>query len=161
MRRILKAGLADGSDAAGVTLLETVCILAIMAMLAGAVLPAIPTSTTKWRLQGYAMQIASILSADRNAAIRERHSVFTAIELPSKLVRSGASMRVVKLPADVALSASLAERCGDLDPSSAIIFLGSGMSCGGSVALKHEGEEYEVRVNWLTGGIDIVDRSPS
>jgi general secretion pathway protein H len=30
------------------------------------------------------------------------------------------------------------------------------MSCGGVIALTRSGVGYEVRVNWLTGGIEIV-----
>jgi general secretion pathway protein H len=30
------------------------------------------------------------------------------------------------------------------------------MSCGGTIALSRLGRRYEIRVNWLTGGIDIV-----
>jgi general secretion pathway protein H len=34
------------------------------------------------------------------------------------------------------------------------------MSCGGVIALTHLGVGYEVRVNWLTGGVDVVPHRP-
>ena len=37
-----------------------------------------------------------------------------------------------------------------------IRFFASGMSCGGTIALTRLGVGYEVRVNWLTGGVEIV-----
>jgi general secretion pathway protein H len=33
------------------------------------------------------------------------------------------------------------------------------MSCGGAVTLAREDVGYEVRVNWLTGRIEIVSRN--
>ena len=39
---------------------------------------------------------------------------------------------------------------------SVIDFFPSGMSCGGVLALARPGMGFEVRVNWLTGGVDIV-----
>ncbi|MGB6238603.1 MAG: type II secretion system protein GspH, partial [Bradyrhizobium sp.] len=39
---------------------------------------------------------------------------------------------------------------------STIRFFASGMSCGGAVALTRADVGYEVRVNWLTGRVEIV-----
>jgi general secretion pathway protein H len=38
----------------------------------------------------------------------------------------------------------------------AIQFLPSGMSCGGTIFLSRLGTTLEVRVAWLTGGVEIV-----
>jgi general secretion pathway protein H len=54
----------------------------------------------------------------------------------------------------------LAARCYDRPTGMTIDFFPSGMSCGGVIALTHLGVGYEVRVNWLTGGIDVVPRRP-
>jgi general secretion pathway protein H len=37
-----------------------------------------------------------------------------------------------------------------------IVFFASGMSCGGVIALTRLGVGYQIRVNWLTGGVEIV-----
>jgi general secretion pathway protein H len=55
----------------GFTLLEIVCVLAIIALLAAVLLPFIPHQTSRSRLQAYALQAATLLKADRNAAIRD------------------------------------------------------------------------------------------
>jgi prepilin-type N-terminal cleavage/methylation domain-containing protein len=55
---------------AGFTLIEVVCVLAIVELLAALVLPAIPRATSQERLAGYAIEVAALLKGDRNAAIR-------------------------------------------------------------------------------------------
>ena len=61
---------------------------------------------------------------------------------------------------EVRLDATLAARyCGGLT-SMTIEFFASGMSCGGVIAPTHLGVGYEVRVNWLTGGVDVVPHRP-
>ena len=57
---------------------------------------------------------------------------------------------------DVTVDVLLAEHCDESHLRSAIQFFPSGMSCGGVIALARLGIGYEIRVNWLTGGIEIV-----
>jgi general secretion pathway protein H len=52
----------------------------------------------------------------------------------------------------------LASRCADRSAGRTIDFFPSGMSCGGTIALARPGMGYEVRVNWLTGGVEIVPK---
>src|ERR1700748_2852178 len=49
----------------GFTLLEMVCVLAIVALLAAVLLPFIPHETSRARLEAYALQAASLLKAYR------------------------------------------------------------------------------------------------
>jgi general secretion pathway protein H len=67
---------------------------------------------------------------------------------------------MVQLPPDVRVDALLAQRCYDRLTNMAIDFFPSGMSCGGVIALTRQGAGYEVRVNWLTGGVDVVPHRP-
>ena len=48
---------------AGFTLIEVVCVLAIIGLLAALVLPAIPRGTSQERLAGYAVEVAALLKA--------------------------------------------------------------------------------------------------
>lgn len=151
------AGRAERSASeGGFTLIEVVCALAIIALVAAIMLPEIPRGTSRARLEAYAMQVATLLKADRNAAIRSRLPVATEIDAPSRTVRAGASDRRVLLPGDVRFDATLAARCNQREAGSTIVFFASGMSCGGVIALSRRGTGYEIRVNWFTGGIEIV-----
>jgi general secretion pathway protein H len=124
--------------------------------LAAIALPSIPRNTTRARLESYAVETAALLKADRNAALRRQIEVRTRIDAPSRSIRSGVTGRVIRLPSDVSLDAMLASRCSDRISGATIDFFPSGMSCGGVLALARPGMGFEVRVNWLTGGIDIV-----
>jgi general secretion pathway protein H len=145
----------------GFTLLELVCCIAILAILAAIVALAIPGGTSRTRLESYAVATAALLKGDREAALRRRTQVTTDVDAMSRLIRSGATGRVVRLPDDVVFDALLPARCAQHIGGSAIHFFPSGMSCGGVIALSHAGIGYEVRVNWLTGGIEIVPSSHS
>jgi general secretion pathway protein H len=159
-RPISRAGRpGDGAGREdGFTLLEVVCVVAIIATLAAVLLPRIPLGTSRPRLEAYAIETASLLKADRNAAIRRRIQIATEVTAMSRLVRSGATGQVVRVPDDVVFQAILPQHCNQRPARSTISFFASGMSCGGAVVLTRHGVGYEVRVNWLTGGVEVVAR---
>jgi general secretion pathway protein H len=154
--RTSRAGSADGGGTEGFTLLEVVCVVALVAILAAIVVPALPRGTSRARLESFAIEAAAMLKADRDAAIRNRVQVATEIDAPLRLVRSGATGRVIRMPADVRFDALLAARCNNRPAGPTIRFFASGMSCGGTLALTRLGVGYQVRVNWLTGGVEVV-----
>ena len=141
---------------AGFTLIEVVCVLAILAMVAFIALPLVPRGTSLSRLEAYALSTAAALRADRHAAIRRRDVVGTEVDAKSRLIRSGVTNRAVWLPADVDMNVLLPARCAGYGPVSAVMFFPSGMSCGGVISLSRAGLGFAVRVNWLIGGVDIV-----
>jgi general secretion pathway protein H len=147
---------APSGGTAGFTLLEVVCVVALVAILAAIVVPALPRGTSRARLESFAVEAAAMLKADRDAAIRNRTQVATEIDAPLRVVRSGATGRVIRVPADVRFEAMLAARCNNRPAGPTIRFFASGMSCGGTIALTRLGVGYQVRVNWLTGGVEVV-----
>jgi general secretion pathway protein H len=140
----------------GFALIEILCVLAIIGLLAAIILPAIPRATSRARLESYAVEIAAMLKTDRSAALRRQILVTTQVDARARSIRSGATGRMIRMPGDVRLDAMLASRCADRRTGGSIDFFPSGMSCGGVIALARPGMGYEVRVNWLTGGVDIV-----
>jgi general secretion pathway protein H len=143
----------------GFTLLEMVCVIALIAMVAAVLLPFLPRHTSRSRLQAYALEAATLLKADRNTAIRRRADVSTLVDAPSRAIRSGATSQIVRIPDDVRFDALLPQTCRQRAALSTISFFADGMSCGGSIALSRLDTAYEIRVNWLTGRIEIVSRS--
>jgi general secretion pathway protein H len=141
---------------AGFTLLEMVCALAIVGLMAAVLLPAIPRQTSRARLEAYAIETAALLKADRNAAIRRRLDVTTQVDAPSRSLRSGASGQTVRVPEDVRFETLLPRNCDNRPVVATISFFASGMSCGGVIVLARLDAGYEIRVNWLTGRIEVV-----
>jgi general secretion pathway protein H len=142
----------------GFALIEMLCVLAIIGLLAAIILPAIPRATSRAKLESYAVETAALLKADRTAALRRQIQVATQVDAETRSIRSGVTGRVIRFPADVSLDAYLASRCADRNAGRSIDFFPSGMSCGGTIALARPGMGYEVRVNWLTGGVEIVPK---
>ena len=147
---------AGSADEAGFTLIEIVAVVAIVAILAAIVIPALPRGTSRARLESYAIEAAALLKFDRDAAIRNRVAIATEIDAPLRVMRSGATGRTVRVPADVRFDALLASRCNNRAAGPTIRFFASGMSCGGAIALTRLGVGYQVRVNWLTGAVEVV-----
>jgi general secretion pathway protein H len=145
----------------GFTLLEMVCVLAIIAMLAAVLLPLIPHQTSRSRLQAYALEAATLLKADRNAAIRHQAVVATLVDTGTRAIRSGVTRETIRIPDDVQFDALLPQSCRQRTALSTISFFANGMSCGGTIALTRLNAGYEVRVNWLTGRVEIVSHSTS
>jgi len=154
---ISPVGLNDDQHSEdGFTLLEMVCVMAILAILAAVAMPALPRGTSKARLESYALAAASLLKADHEAALRRHTSIATNVNAMSRFLRSGATGHVVSIPNDVTFDALLPARCGHDRTGSTIQFFPTGMSCGGVINLSRLGDGYQVRVNWLTGGVEIV-----
>ena len=147
---------ATAATQAGFTLLEVVCVVAIIALLAAVILPALPRGTSYARLEAYAIETATLLKQDRFAAMRKRTRIATEISAATRTFRSGVTGRAVRLPNDIAVEALLAKRCDDRAAGRTIDFFPSGRSCGGTIALTRLGKGFQVRVNWLTGGIELV-----
>jgi general secretion pathway protein H len=141
---------------AGFTLIEVVCVLAIIALLAGLIVPQIPRTTSRARLEAYALEVATLLMADHTAAIRRRTEIATALDSQARTIRSGAGADRIQLPRDVAFDALLAETCNGRKAGATIHFFPSGMSCGGTVQLRRGQAGFQIRVNWLTGGAEVV-----
>jgi general secretion pathway protein H len=143
----------------GFTLLEMVCVVAVIAMLAAVLLPLSPRQTSRSRLEAYAVQTATLLKADRSAAIRRRSDVATLVDATTRSIHSGATAAMISIPEDVHFDALLPQTCRQRAALSTISFFADGMSCGGTIALSRLDTGYEVRVNWLTGRIEIVSRN--
>ena len=132
---------------------------AIIALLAAVLLPFIPLETSRARLQAYALQTATLLKADRVAAISRRTSIATLVDAGARAIHSGARPDSIYILDDVRFDAILPQTCQRRAALSTISFFANGTSCGGTIALTRFDAGFEIRVNWLTGRIEIVSRN--
>jgi general secretion pathway protein H len=144
----------------GFTLLEMVCVIALIAMLAAVLMPALARHTSRAGLQAYALEAATLLKMDRDLAIRRHADISTLVDAPARAIRSGATAQALRIPEDVRFDALLPQSCRQRAALSTISFFADGMSCGGAIALTRLDQTYEIRVNWLTGRIEIVSHAP-
>ena len=147
---------ADGGEA-GFTLIEMVCALAIVALLVAVALPALPRATSRPRLEAYAVETAAVLIGDLNAAMRRGAPVVTRLDGRARTIRSGAGNAIVILPGDVAFDALVAGVCDGRPAADSIEFFANGMSCGGAIFIARGDARFEIRVNWLTGVVEVRD----
>lgn len=148
---------SDRRDASGgFTLLETVCALAIIGLVAAVLTPAIPRGTSRTAFESYAVKVAALLRQDRQVAVERGVATATLLDPAGHAVVSGSTGARVELPADVGFNAVLARSCRGAPAGNTILFFPSGLSCGGSLILSRLGFSLQIRVNWLTGGVEIV-----
>ena len=140
-------------------MLEMVCVLAAVALLAAICLPRLAPATSQARLEAYAYEVAALLKADRNAAVARGSAVAAVVDAPGRRIKSGSGLRPIRIPDDVVFDALLPERCNGRPALSTISFLPTGMSCGGTLRLTRADTGFDVRVNWLTWDVDIVAQS--
>lgn len=161
MRRTSRARRADTPRAArarqaGVILLDVVIAMAVIALLLLLALPSLPHETTPSRLGGYAAEVAAILKTDRSSAARSGREVGTRVDIAGKQIASGASGQTISLPRDVTLDLVASDTCRNARGEYAVIFAADGRSCGAVIRLAKGGLDWRIRVNWLTGLIDVV-----
>ena len=72
--------------------------------------------------------VATLLKADRNAAVRNQISVATVVDASARAIRSGASRDTIRIPADVRFDALLPQTCGRQAALSTISFFANGTS---------------------------------
>ncbi len=149
-----------GTAESGFTLIEIVSVMAILAITALFVFPSPLHQTTRASLQQLAYETASLLEADRLVAIRSHTSIASHIDTRKRIIHAGQGQRQINLPQDIAFSADLSGTC-QTDQGTGIVFYANGHSCGGVIFLSKGDVAFEVRIQWLTGGVDVVAKTAS
>jgi len=154
MDRDLQPGpQARSNDNAGFTMIEVVAVMLIVALVASLAVTKM-SGTGRGGLKALTLEAAALLRRERLGAVltgRDRH-----VSLDGQrrvLVGDGGDM--LSIPRDVALDilgidASWSGR------QAVVRFTPDGASTGAVLKLSRENAEYEIRVNWYTGGVAIT-----
>jgi general secretion pathway protein H len=138
---------------AGFTLVEVMSVMLIIALVASLAVTIIP-GTGRGQLKASTLQIAALLRRERIGAVMTGQERQVSID-GERRVLVGDGGDVVAVPRDVVvdilgIDALWAGR------QAVVRFHPDGASTGAVLKLSREKAEYEIRVNWFTGGVAIV-----
>ena len=151
-----RPALAAGSGQDGIILLDLVLAVAIFALIVLLALPSMPQGTTPARHAAYVLEVAALLKTDRTAAARTGREVATQIDVPARVVAGSAKGQRVILPEDLSLEVIASDLCASAQGRFAIVFAADGRSCGAVIRIGKGTRDWRIRINWLTGFIDVV-----
>jgi general secretion pathway protein H len=142
---------------AGVTMLELLVVLSIMALVAAFVVPLLGPGVSTAELKGAARQVAAGLRLARSEAVATRQETRLTLDLEQRTMRIERDPRVHALPRAVDLKLFTAQKDLVDEKVGAIRFFADGGSNGGRITLASGERKYDVDVDWLTGRVDILD----
>jgi general secretion pathway protein H len=138
----------------GFTLIETMAVMMIVALVAS-VAVTMTKGTGRGQLKALALDAADLLRRERLGAVLtgRRRQVFVDGDGRTLF---GDGRKTVKIPGDVVLDligtdASMTGR------RLVVRFEPDGSSSGAALRVSRDGFGYEIRVNWYTGGVAIVE----
>jgi len=137
----------------GFTLIEVVAVMLIIALVASLAVAKIP-GTGRGRLKAVALETAALLRRERLGAVMTGRDRQVSIDGEQRvLVGDGGD--VVAVPRDVVLDILGIDALWS-GRQAVVRFHPDGASTGAVLKLSREKAEYEIRVNWYTGGVAIV-----
>lgn len=142
---------------AGFTLIELLIGLAILGLMLSAAPALLGKAVPGVEARGAAREMAAGLRAARGQAIASNRETAVILDVEGGVYRVEGEAKARRLPAGIGISLLTAEE-QRLDASTArIAFFPDGGSSGGRVRLAQAGRQYEVRVDWLTGRVAVVE----
>jgi len=144
-------------DARGVTLLEMLVVLSIMAVIAAIVVPVFTGGVSGSELKGATREVAAGLRLARSEALATRTETRVMLDLENRSFRVERDPRTHALPKQIELKLFTAQSDLVSDKVGAIRFFPDGGSNGGRVTLAAGERKFNVDVDWLTGRVAILD----
>ena len=143
---------------AGVTLLELLVVLVIMAIAAAFVYPMFGgTGASTAELKSAARQVAAGLRMARSEALATRQETRVVLDLEQRTFRIDRDTYLHALPNQIDVKLFTAQSDLVNDRVGAIRFFADGGSNGGRVTLASGSRKYDIDVDWLTGRVAILD----
>jgi general secretion pathway protein H len=138
---------------AGFSLIEVVAVMLIIALVASLAVTMMP-GTGRGGLKALALETAALLRRERLGAVMQGRERQVSVDGEQRvLVGDGGG--VVAVPRDVVLDILGID--GLWSGRQAVVrFHPDGASTGAVLKLSREKAEYEIRVNWYTGGVAIA-----
>lgn len=135
---------------AGFTMLESLVVLALVALLAGMSAQLLRPPSGRLRLESATRSLCATLRATRSRAIAANGEAAVVIDLLSKSYASPVGGEG-KLPAEALITLDIANTQRLSARAGAIAFFPDGASTGGDITLQTPDARATIAVNWLTG----------
>ena len=139
----------------GITLLELLLVLGIIAMLFAVALPRVEGGVSGTDLKAAARKVAAGLREARITAVSQHAQTVLEIDLDQHSFRVSGDPREYTLPAKTDLKLYTAQQEIVNDRVGSIRFYPDGGSTGGRITVAAGDRKYDIDVNWLTGRVDI------
>ncbi len=143
--------------ASGVTLVELLVVLALMALLASIALPMLGPGVSTTTMKSAARELASAMRSARSRAMATRQETLVMIDLEGRRFVVGDDAKARDLPKEVEVKLFTAQMDLVDDKVGGIRFYPDGGSNGGRVTLAAGERKFEVDVDWLTGRVAILE----
>lgn len=147
---------APRRHAAGFTLIEILAVLAIVAAIMGVFAFSIAGRLDKMKISGAARDVMSALRQTRSKAIVSRSEQTLEVDLEARTV-TAPDENPIQLPEQLEMKLVTASTEVSSDKVGRIRFFPDGGSTGGKVTLATDTREWQVKVSWLTGEIELDD----
>jgi general secretion pathway protein H len=141
----------------GVTLLELLIVLSIMAIVAAMVLPMFGGGISTGELKGAARQVAAGLRLARSEALATRQETRVVLDLQQRTFQLDRDAHVHSLPRQVEIKIYTAQSDLLNESTGSIRFFPDGGSNGGRVTIADGARKYDIDIDWLTGRVAILD----
>ena len=138
---------------AGFSLIEVVAVMLIIALVASLAVTTMP-GTGRGRLKALTLEIAALLRRERLGAVMTGRERRVSVDGEQRVL-IGDGGGVVAVPRDVVLDVLGIDALWS-GRQAVVRFQPDGASTGAVLKLSREQAEYEIRVNWYTGGVAIA-----
>jgi general secretion pathway protein H len=138
----------------GVVLLDVVAALAIVALAAFVLMPRPRSSIGAAELSAEAVRVSGEFRKGRATALTTGSVADVTVDPGNKRIQvDGANP--ISIRDGVAMNWVTSDRCPIRGGTRALRFLADGRSCGGVMTLSASGRAIELRVDWLTGRVEM------
>jgi general secretion pathway protein H len=140
---------------AGFSLIEVVAVMLIIALLSGLAVAMMP-GTGRAQLKAVALETAALLRRERLGAVLTGGNRVVSLD-GERRAFVGDGGHAVAIPRDVVVNILGVDE--QLSGRQTVVrFHPDGASSGTVLRLSRQGMEYEIRVNWYTGGVAVEPR---
>ena len=139
----------------GVSLLELLVVLSIMAAVAAIAVPVFGGGVSSTQLRTAAREVAGGLRLARSEAVASRRETILTLDLERRSFRVDRDPREHTLPRGVEMKLYTAQRDLVSETTGGIRFFPDGGSTGGRVSVAAGERKYDVDIDWLTGRVAI------